>query len=64
MSNPLIESDGSKRWWLNGQRHREDGPAIETAYGDKEWWLNGQKFNEEEFALLQFVKKGINIFTS
>ena len=46
MSNPLIESDGSKRWWLNGQRHREDGPACEYS-SSKQWWLNGQRHRED-----------------
>lgn len=23
------QADGSKEWWLNGKRHREDGPAKE-----------------------------------
>jgi hypothetical protein len=35
--------DGTKRWYLNGQRHREDGPAIEFANGDKRWCLNGKR---------------------
>jgi hypothetical protein len=35
--------DGSKLWVLNGQRHREDGPAIEWADGTKEWLLNGKR---------------------
>ena len=34
--------DGSKEWWLNGERHRSDGPAIEQADGSKSWWLNGK----------------------
>ena len=29
-----------------GQRHREDGPAIESANGDKEWRVNGKPFRE------------------
>ena len=33
---------GDKEWWLNGKRHREDGPAIETTHGNKEWFLNGE----------------------
>jgi hypothetical protein len=27
-------------WWLNGKRHRTDGPAVITANGDQEWYLN------------------------
>jgi hypothetical protein len=29
-----------KTWWLNGKRHREDGPAIEYADGTKYWYIN------------------------
>ena len=38
-----VYNDGSKSWYLNGKRHREDGPAIERADGYKEWWLNGNR---------------------
>jgi len=43
-----IETDanGSKKWYLNGKLHREDGPALEYADGDKEWWLNGEFHRE------------------
>jgi hypothetical protein len=34
---------GSKRWFLDGNYHREDGPAIIWATGDKAWYLNGKK---------------------
>jgi hypothetical protein len=37
-----IRSDGSKEWYLNGQLHREDGPAVEWPDGEKHWYLNGQ----------------------
>ena len=29
---PTVEH-GSKAWWLNGKRHREDGPAFEYPDG-------------------------------
>jgi hypothetical protein len=30
MSNPVIDSDGNKRWYNSkGELHRLDGPAIE-----------------------------------
>jgi hypothetical protein len=35
-----INADGTKQWYLNGQYHRTDGPAIEYASGSKEWYLN------------------------
>ena len=36
-----VNNTGTKSWWLNGELHREDGPAIERANGDKAWYLNG-----------------------
>jgi len=40
-------ADGSKSWWLNGKRHREDGPAVEYADGTKFWCLNGKRHRED-----------------
>ena len=34
--------DGTKQWYLNGELHRVDGPAIEYPNGDNEWHLNGK----------------------
>ena len=39
--------DGSKRWYLNAELHREDGPAIEWADGSKHWFLNGKRHRED-----------------
>ena len=39
--------DGTKRWYLNGEKHREDGPAIEWANGTKYWFLNGKRHRED-----------------
>jgi hypothetical protein len=41
-------TNGTKKWFLNGIHHREDGPAIERADGHKEWWLNGKSLTEEQ----------------
>ena len=38
-----VEYDGTKRWYLNDKRHREDGPAIEYTNGTKFWYLNGNR---------------------
>ena len=38
----ITNANGTKRWYLNGERHREDGPAIEYADGNKYWYLNGK----------------------
>ena len=42
-----VHADGTKKWWLNGKRHREDGPAIERADGSKSWCLNGERHRED-----------------
>jgi hypothetical protein len=42
-----VYTDGDKYWYLNGNLHREDGPAIECANGDKHWWLNGNLHRED-----------------
>ena len=40
---PAIERlNGTKEWYLKGQKHRMDGPAIEYSDGAKYWYLNGQ----------------------
>jgi hypothetical protein len=48
--------NGDKYWYLNGDLHREDGPAFETPNGDKEWWLNNEKVNPETIADLWLAK--------
>ena len=42
-----VHEDGTKDWFLNGKRHREDGPASEWADGTKKWFLNGQLHRED-----------------
>ena len=40
--------NGTKYWFLNDKRHREDGPAIEWPDGKtKEWYLNGKLHRED-----------------
>jgi hypothetical protein len=42
---PTIVSteSGSKMWFLDGERHREDGPAVVLRNGHKVWYLHGKK---------------------
>ena len=42
-----IYPDGTKFWSLNGNFHREDGPAIEYTDGSKFWFLNGKYHRED-----------------
>jgi hypothetical protein len=48
MKNPEIDSDGTKQWYnVQGQLHREDGPALETADGKRCWFINGGHHRED-----------------
>jgi hypothetical protein len=42
-----VRLDGTKHWFLNGKRHREDGPAVERSDGEKHWLLNGKRHRED-----------------
>ncbi len=35
--NPIIDNDGNKKWWVNGKRHCEEGPAVEWAKAGIKW---------------------------
>ena len=40
-NGPAVEApDGRKEWFINGQRHREDGPAFIWDAGES-WFLHG-----------------------
>jgi len=40
-------NDGSRSWHINGELHREDGPAWEDVKGTKQWWLDGEQLSEK-----------------
>ena len=42
-----VYDGGNKYWYLNGELHREDGPACEFSDGSKEWYLNGKRHRED-----------------
>ena len=44
----IINQFGAREWYLNGKRHREDGPAFEHVNGARrEWYLNGKRHRED-----------------
>ena len=47
-----VYDDRTKKWYLNGNLHREDGPAIEWPSGNKEWCLNGKHHREDGPAIV------------
>jgi hypothetical protein len=48
-------NNGDRFWFLNGNLHREDGPAIELANGDKSWFLDG-KFQRADSPAVEYFK--------
>ena len=49
-----VWDNGNKCWYLNGKRHREDGPAIERANGSKSWYLN-DKYHREDGPAIEYA---------
>jgi len=47
--------NGTKHWFLNGEYHRTDGPAIEFVNGNKYWYLNGEYHREDGPAIELFT---------
>ena len=39
--------DGTKRWYLNSEYHRVDGPAAEYPDGRKEHWIHSKYIKDE-----------------
>jgi hypothetical protein len=48
--------NGDKEWRLNGDLHREDGPAIECVNGTKVWCLNDEEVDPETIVDLWLAK--------
>ena len=42
-----LYKDGTKCWYLNGHRHREDGPAYVDPVENKAWWYDGRLHRED-----------------
>ena len=49
-----VDDKGDKLWFLNGNLHREDGPAVEYANGNKYWYFNG-KLHREDGPAVEYV---------
>ncbi len=43
----VVHYYGSYRWFLNGEKHRENGPAVIYSDGMKVWYLNGRQHRED-----------------
>ena len=55
IDGPAMEfADGSKEWYVEGKRHRLDGPAMYVGYvgGYTAWYVHGTRLSQEEFIRL------------
>jgi hypothetical protein len=43
----VLDKDGTKYWFKDGLRHREDGPAVEWADGSKIWYKDDEIHRED-----------------
>jgi hypothetical protein len=46
------DDEGTIFYRVNGQLHREDGPAVIHPDGGKEWWLNGERHRSRGPAII------------
>ena len=47
-----VDQTNHIEWYLNGVRHREDGPAYEDAGGNKYWYKNNKLHREDGPAVI------------
>lgn len=65
---PAIEYDDGSEWWVDGVRHRLDGPAISDGVVGF-WYLNGKEVKKEEHPFWrakqeeQLLEKELDEFT-
>ena len=52
MADYRVLPNGTKEWYVDGLRHRLDGPAYERTNGYKEWWVNGLRHRLDGPAIL------------
>ena len=52
-----IDRYGTKVWYLNGKKHRLNGPAIKLVDGNKAWCLN-DKLHRENGPAVEYAKGG------
>lgn len=47
LDGPAIISPKTKEWWIDGKRHRDNAPAIETSDGTEEWYKQDKLHRED-----------------
>jgi hypothetical protein len=50
----VINVDGTKEWWVEGKRHRVDGPAYIGCGGNHmEWYIDGKRHRKGKPAVMR-----------
>ena len=44
-------NNGRQEWRLDGELHREDGPAVKYSNTVFQWYLNGVEYSFEEYII-------------
>ena len=58
-------ANGDDHYYINGKRHREDGPAIVRKSGHTHWFFNDQEMTADEvFSRLSREKQKEIIFNN
>ena len=47
---------GRNIWYIDGKRHRTDGPAVEWQDGDCDYYVNGKRHRLDGPAIIRFVR--------
>lgn len=48
-----VDYYGNENWFLNGELHREDGPAFKGVNGDEQWCIHGKLHREDGPAVIK-----------
>jgi len=51
----ILTDKGDREWYLDGQLHREDGPAIESGLSKNLWYLHGARLYEPQIKQLKHI---------
>jgi len=52
-----VKQDGTKKWFVDGRLHRDEGPAIEFPDGDKVWFRYGKIHRDGGSAMYQNIHR-------
>jgi len=52
----ILWRDKYKEWWINGKRHRKNGPAMIRG-SNQEWWFNGKRHRINKPAVIDGGEK-------